>query len=267
MTSSYRLRPSTHLANAVELLLKDTCVDLGESIYRNPKETKGVWEIIRDLEKHHIDIPVRPILELLIEERNNIQHRFGSETEIMANWYMEKMLEFFEAYMSPRFSLSLRDYLEDFVEASTLERVSPNLARADPFAEAKRAARLQPAGAVLTVWIEIEKRMEELRKMIYAAGPSEEAERPIRPPNSQVLRRAARLLPDEPVERLLKEFRELQSVRARVVHGRIELDQSQASDLIDRMAGLLEKLHRLSELVQEPEVSGAADEGGDAGSP
>lgn len=250
-----------HLANAVELLLKDTCVDLGESIYKGPKETKTIWAVIGDLEKQQVDIPLKPILELLIEERNNIQHRFGSETEVMANWYMEKMLEFFEGYMSSRFNLSLRSYMINFIDPTVLGRVLPDTTKADPFAAAREAAQLQPAGAVLGVWTEVEKKLNHLGSLLFSTGEADEVKRPLRVPSARLLRRAV-LTVSGGDEALLEEFRALQATRSRIVHGRTELDAQEALELIDRMASLLDKLETLIAGAQEPKAAAAADDSG-----
>ena len=43
-----------HLANALELILKDKLLDLGQSVYKNPKETKSIYGIFDDLDQAKI---------------------------------------------------------------------------------------------------------------------------------------------------------------------------------------------------------------------
>ena len=71
-----------HLANAVELILKDLVLDAGVSIYKNPKETITIQGCISELKNKNIDIPFMNKIELLIDERNALQHRFGSPNEL-----------------------------------------------------------------------------------------------------------------------------------------------------------------------------------------
>src|SRR5258708_40204626 len=67
-----------HLANAVELILKDCMIDQGVSIYI-PKSNKTltIWECTDLLDSKGVKLPERPVIELLIDDRNTIQHRFG----------------------------------------------------------------------------------------------------------------------------------------------------------------------------------------------
>ena len=62
-----------------KLLLKECVRASGKSIYKSPKETITIWgayEILADQLK--ITIPEKPDLELLHEERNNIQHKYAN---------------------------------------------------------------------------------------------------------------------------------------------------------------------------------------------
>jgi hypothetical protein len=78
-----------HLANAIELLLKDLVLDTGESIYRNPKETINIHKCIEILKNKGIVLPYLNKNELLIDERNALQHRFGSPNELTMIFYEE----------------------------------------------------------------------------------------------------------------------------------------------------------------------------------
>ena len=85
-----------HLANAVELIFKDLMLDLGLSIYKNPKETVTITGAMECLSKDkQIKIPYLNKLELLIDERNALQHRYGFPNELTTIFYMEATYEFF----------------------------------------------------------------------------------------------------------------------------------------------------------------------------
>ncbi len=60
-----------HLANSVELILKDILLDVGESIYKekNPKETVTVGVYLETLKTKGITVPYQNKIELLIDER------------------------------------------------------------------------------------------------------------------------------------------------------------------------------------------------------
>lgn len=86
-----------HLANAVELIFKDLMLDLGLSIYKNPKETVTITGAIETLSKEKsIKIPHLNKLELLIDERNALQHRYGFPNELTTIFYMEATYDFFQ---------------------------------------------------------------------------------------------------------------------------------------------------------------------------
>src|SRR5215813_13712138 len=63
-----------HLANAVELIFKDIMLDGGVSIYKGPKETVTIHGSIDALKNLSITIPCLNKIELLIDERNALQH-------------------------------------------------------------------------------------------------------------------------------------------------------------------------------------------------
>src|SRR5437867_4837010 len=68
-----------HVDQAVELMLKERVRAGGVSIYKNPKETITIWGAYEILDKQlHVAIPEKADLELLHEERNNIQHRYAN---------------------------------------------------------------------------------------------------------------------------------------------------------------------------------------------
>src|SRR2546422_2786626 len=68
-----------HVDQAIELLLKERVRAGGKSIYKNPKETITIWGAYEILANElHVNIPERPDLELLHEERNSIQHKYSN---------------------------------------------------------------------------------------------------------------------------------------------------------------------------------------------
>ena len=105
-----------HLANAVELIFKDLLLDLGESIYKNPKETITITSSIKTLtEEKGIQIPNLNKLELLIDERNSLQHRYGFPNELTSIFYMDAVYNFFKEFLKGNYDLDIDKILEDFV--------------------------------------------------------------------------------------------------------------------------------------------------------
>jgi len=84
-----------HLANAVELILKDCVIDQGISIYEKPGITITIWESIKRLNDKGVVVSELPVIELLIDDRNTIQHRFGHPSAESTYYYIEQVISSF----------------------------------------------------------------------------------------------------------------------------------------------------------------------------
>ncbi len=131
-----------HLANAIELILKDCMIDQGISIYeQRTNRTVGIWDCISKLKDRGIGISELPIIELLIDDRNTIQHRFGQPSAESVVYYVEQVVDFFGRFLNDHYSVSLAEALEphlstehlgllglvkgDYEYLDRLERISP----------------------------------------------------------------------------------------------------------------------------------------------
>lgn len=142
-----------HLANAVELILKDLVLDFGESNYKNPKETITIHGSIAILEERGYGIPIRNKVELLIDERNALQHRFGSPNETTKIFYMEIGLEFFSSVLSTSYGESLDEMLDIYTDKDDLlsfrEGKPKDKEELDALLD---LAKIHPMGALLSAW-------------------------------------------------------------------------------------------------------------------
>jgi hypothetical protein len=101
-----------HLDQSIELLLKERVRSGGKSIYRNPKETMSIWAAYDILEKDlRILIPEKPDLELLHEERNNIQHKYANPSVEDASFHVEKAMNFITRFLNDELKLDIRQYV------------------------------------------------------------------------------------------------------------------------------------------------------------
>lgn len=101
-----------HVDQAVELLLKERVRVGGKSIYKNPKETITIWGAYEILANDlHIDIPEKPDLELLHEERNNIQHRYANPSAEDAAFHIEKAMNFIRRFVNNELKLDIKQYV------------------------------------------------------------------------------------------------------------------------------------------------------------
>jgi hypothetical protein len=110
-----------HLANAVELILKDGVIDQGLSIYEKPGITINIWESIKKLQSKDIDIPELPVIELLIDDRNTIQHRFGHPTAESTYYYIEQVVSFFKRFLHHHYHTNLAEALKSHLSDEHLK--------------------------------------------------------------------------------------------------------------------------------------------------
>lgn len=101
-----------HVDQAVELMLKECVRASGKSIYKNPKETITIWgayEILTNDLK--IIIPEKPDLELLHEERNNIQHKYSNPSPDDAAFHIQKAMGFIRRFVKDELKLDIKEHV------------------------------------------------------------------------------------------------------------------------------------------------------------
>src|SRR6266478_5714068 len=100
-----------HIDQAIELLLKELVRKGGKSIYKNPKETISIWGAYEILENENCRFPEKPDLELLHEERNNIQHKYANPNAEDAAFHVEHAMKFINRFVRDELGLDLVDFL------------------------------------------------------------------------------------------------------------------------------------------------------------
>jgi hypothetical protein len=151
-----------HLANSVELILKDLVIDKGQSIYV-PKQplTIGIWKAFEILEEQQVTIPERPVIELLVDDRNTIQHRFGYPNAESVFYYIEQVLGFFKRLLADEYGLDLSEVLklhlsdDDMAFLGLADQIEANENGLDPL------FKVSPESAVLKAYNLIETRYLE----------------------------------------------------------------------------------------------------------
>lgn len=101
-----------HVDQAIELFLKEKVRISGKSIYKNPKETISIWGSYDILEKEiGCKIPEKPDLELLHEERNNIQHKYANPDPDDTAFHMGKALQFLKRFLKDELKVNIADHI------------------------------------------------------------------------------------------------------------------------------------------------------------
>lgn len=100
-----------HVDQSIELMLKECVRAGGKSIYKNPKETITIWGAYDILNDFKITIPEKPDLELLHEERNNIQHKYSNPSSDDAAFHIQKAMGFIRRFVRDELKLDIKEYV------------------------------------------------------------------------------------------------------------------------------------------------------------
>lgn len=158
-----------HLANAVELILKDRLVDKGVSIYVQRKpQTIGIWEAFEELQKVNVNIAEPPVMELLIDDRNTIQHRFGFPNAETVFYYLEQTVAFFKRFFTEEYSVDIAEVLKLHLSEENLALIGLAEKVGDEYASLDKLFELSPESAVLQAFNSIEQKYIELSGMQHS---------------------------------------------------------------------------------------------------
>lgn len=218
-----------HLANAIELILKDLVLDSGESIYKGPKETITIHGCFKTLEDKKIKVPYLNKLELLIDERNALQHRFGSPNELTTIFYMNIAQDFFREVLGHHYDQKYDEVISQFAEAKELAAFRMREPADDTELDnLKKLANVHSLGALLSAMTYLEKLTVSFGESI---GMDDELRR--RPPwhmmSPRFLERFGVEFPPELAEKL-DNTRRLRNLAA---HGRSEPSKKDVSSAIE----------------------------------
>lgn len=150
-----------HLSNAVELLLKDMVIDIGQSIFdSNNKNTIVVWKAFSILESHGVQIKQRPHIEILIDDRNVIQHKFGYPSRETVLYYIEFVIDLFRSCMHERYSIEFDEIAEEYFSENGLKLIG--LGEKDVFSKIDAIAKYDKLSAISTAYSLLEQKLLEL---------------------------------------------------------------------------------------------------------
>jgi len=218
-----------HLANAVELILKDLVLDFGESIYKGPKDTITIHGCIKTLQDKKFVIPYLNKIELLIDERNALQHRFGSPNKLTTIFYMNIAQEFFKEILKSHYAQNYDEVITQFVDKKELTAFKLREPADDTELEnLKKLSNVHSLGALLSAMTYLEKKTYEFGKKI---GLEQELRR--RPTwhimSPRFFERFDLKVPEE-LGRKLDDTRRLRNLAA---HGRSEPSKADVASAID----------------------------------
>ncbi|MFD0675224.1 hypothetical protein [Cohnella sp. GCM10027633] len=149
-----------HLANSIELILKDLLIDKGISIYKGRStETVSVWTAFDELNNVGVIIKERPIIELLIDDRNTIQHRFGYPNAETVYYYLEVVIKFFKTFLEEQYDVKLSEALEPHLSLEDMQFLG---LIEDGFLLFDKLFKISPESAVIQAYQTFEKEFVQL---------------------------------------------------------------------------------------------------------
>lgn len=229
-----------HLANAVELILKDLVLDAGKSIYKNAKETITIQGCLSILKDENVDLPFLNKIELLIDERNALQHRFGSPNELTSIFYMNIAQSFFQEVLKRHYGQDYDEIVSQFVDEQDL--VAFKLGEPSNDQELDKLmelAKIHPLGALLSAWSYFEKTTE---KFTADAGMNFRRRRPfLMDLQRGRLEQFGVFVPQE----LMHKIDTMRQVRNMSAHGRMEPTLEQVQETIETIEALEKHLYSL----------------------
>lgn len=216
-----------HLANAIELILKDLLLESGGSIYKNPKETLSITACLSELKSKNIEIPLLNKIELLIDERNALQHRFGSPNRLTTIFYMKIAEQIFREILNKHYGLDYYELIAQFVDAQALSRLRLTEPSNDKELEKlQELARIHPLGAFLAAWSYYERMIMNFATSIgIDILYTDILHRPFSMFSMDLMRGKLKDYEIDIPEELRTILREVKSIRNRAAHGLEEPSQ------------------------------------------
>jgi len=160
-----------HLANSVELILKDKLLVEGQSIYstKNQNLTVGIWDSLKTLNDLGILIPEKPVIELLVDDRNTIQHRFGFPNEEAVFFYLSSTKDFYNRFLKDEYNTTLSEELKPYLSKENMELLGISKSEIEHLKKLKEVsiemAILQISGDIEKIGYEIIKPFRETKNM------------------------------------------------------------------------------------------------------
>lgn len=240
-----------HLANAVELILKDLVLDAGQSIYKNSKETITIQGCLSILKEHKVDLPFLNKIELLIDERNALQHRFGSPNELTSIFYMNIAQIFFKEVLKNHYGQDYDEMINQFVNEQDLVVFKlgdpSNDQELDKLIE---LSKIHPLGALLSAWSYFER---IVNKFVIDAGLNFKLRGPV---IMSIVKGSFEPFGVNIPKELLGKIDSMRQIRNMAAHGRSEPSKAQVKETIIGIKEIEEYLNSLNlESIKEKATS------------
>ena len=240
-----------HLANSVELILKDLLINIDVSIYKNPKETISIQGCLAELGKKNLNLEHINKIEMLIDERNALQHRFGSPNELTTIYYMKITKEFFSYVLENHYNSDFNEVIAQFANKEDILTFeigeSNNINELD---ELSKLGKEHPLGAYLSAWSYLEKIINNFSVDIGFNFKNKNILTGIH--LDSLFESIDMDIPDE----LKKQISKVRKIRNMAAHGRMEPSMSDVNKIIN----IINKIESHIESINKDEARKKVDQ-------
>lgn len=248
-TPRHRKLAVLHLAQAVELTIKAALVERNVPIYEKNGRTLNSHDALRCLadlwEVERIDHHAR--VELLIDERNAIQHRYGNVDNVSLDYHMETTFDAVAEILNREFDTDLSSWIRDTVEEAVWSKVRFVATPMEPTEEEPSAA-IRPERSPVLDFVDGFARFERQVRALLAAFLNEGQRF-----TGSTLDFSIKALSnaDEPNPELITSLPDVYKLRNRSVHGDSEPTGEEVDTALRVLDATLAALKALPEDVQE----------------
>jgi hypothetical protein len=232
-----------NLAQCVELAVKAALVEKNVSIYMKDTKTINTHEALTKLaELWAVNrIPTHSRLELLIDERNAIQHRYGNIDEVTLDYHLETVFLTLDELLRQQFDIELSAWVRDNVDEEVWKKIR-FVEPAEPKTQQPSEANLPDRSATLDLVDGFSRYEAAIRELVALQGQTSLKFRSTLDFAIKVLANA-HPHPDQP---LIRELPNVYRLRNQVIHGERNAADGEVKGALDTLDQVLNVLKNSS---------------------
>lgn len=232
-----------NLAQCIELAVKAALVEKNVSIYakESPKTVTphdalkalaSLWSVER--------VPMHSRVEVLIDERNAIQHRYGDVDEVTLDYHLETAYRVLEAILKREFDVDLSDWVRDAVAPEIWKQI--RFVEVDEIQAAPSEASQPERSATLDLVDGFSRFEAAIRALV-----EEKAGERLRAGSTLDLAIKTMAASEAPPRQTIQELPSVYRLRNRVIHGEQSAQDDEVEKALKLLDGVLDALRGASE--------------------
>jgi hypothetical protein len=202
------------MAQTVELVVKATLVERNVPIYGKDNKTitshEGLTSLAQLWQQDRINMHAR--IQVLVDERNSIQHKYGAIDSVTLDYHLDTVFEFLRPLLANEFDLDLDDWIRSEVPTEVCSKVRFVLpAPAVPANDTEKIQSYSATTEFIAAFVAFE---AAIRQVIRNAGIDES----LMGSSLDLVMKSLGNVPDPPSE-LIHSVPETYKLRNRIIHG------------------------------------------------